>query len=41
MDVLTLIKGASKEKLIASENKAFASLLHDYMQVKAELNAKK
>ena len=40
MDVLALIKGASKEKLIASGNKAFFHLLYDYMQVKAELNAK-
>ena len=40
-DALTVIGAASKEKLLASENKAYSILLNDYMQVKAELSAKK
>ena len=39
-DTLSVVGAASKEMLLASENKAYSSLLHEFMQVKAELGAK-
>lgn len=40
-DALAIIGATSKEKLLALENKVYSHLLHDYMEVKAELSAKK
>ena len=41
LDTLSVVGSASKDILVASENKAYSSLLHDFMQVRADLGAKK